>query len=257
MASNGGWEMVNGGVSGSLVRAAQRLVSFALAGYQVALLGCRGLTGALAQMYAVTPDSVVADFGSGNGVQLLSLASFLRVRLCIGLEVSLSHLMAADSNISRAIAALRENGRELRSPIALAPVNIEQISDGLAPVTHIFAYIGCVEMALALSRAVATSTTLKAVCVVILKASQLPYVLDAAQKIAGGYEPLTKSEAVIVLQSFKCPAGKSYNTFLIPVSPGRQLHTARRLLDARNHIKAQHQRLLPLPTTGAGLKVFV
>jgi hypothetical protein len=249
------FDEVPGGISGSLSKGAQAAVAFALAGYRMLLLG-GGRHGGLHEVYRISPRSIVADFGCGSGMQLLALACHLCCELVLGLEVGIPHLVTAEANITRAIARLRKSGKTLRTRIALAFCNIEQVRS-FEPVTHVFCYLGSVEMATALTRAVAHSKTLVAVMVVLLYPTALSLVLDH-QQVEGGYVPSSPTEAVITLESLKCPNGNAYNSYVIPISPGRKLHAAQRLADAEREgrIPHPHPRTFPLPE-GDDLKVFV
>ena len=221
---------VRGGVSGSLAPRHRVLAAHALGGLTVPLFK-DGLTGRLLGPFCVNERSQLGDFGSGDGDQLAAFASVLPAQVVFGFECEPNHLLVSDHYLGQVQAALRAKQLKFRAPIATACCNLAEVKT-FDPLTHIFAYVGCQEIGDAVERAVALSTTLRAVLVVCCHADLIDLVLDHGfSKYGEGYKPDGAGDAILQLASFSCAGSQSmtYTTFLIPVSPQRRAHVLRRL----------------------------
>jgi hypothetical protein len=229
-----------GGISGSLDSMSRVSVAKALAGYYMPLHRSSAY-GRLPEPCALKRWSVFADAGQGSGGVIRALASLVQIELVVGFDISLSHLVSSDNLTAVAERKLRDKGLAYRTRLATGRWNAAQ-GRGYEPITHLYSYIGSRELALAVCRTIATSTTLRAALLVCTHVDLLRYILDAEflverDRLDGfGFVPRQPWQAAMRLCGFKCEQGTAYPTFLIAVSAELQEHV-RQLMARDEHLE--------------------
>jgi hypothetical protein len=219
----------SGGISGNLAPHSRLLAALVLAGYSTPVCGPSEF-GNIPYPYAVDETSVVADIGSGGGALLRALAALLSCLMVIGIDVNTTHLVTSDSLMWLALEALQKKGLTLRSLMLTGCLNAAQ-GGGLEPVTHMVGYVGSVQHANAICRAVARSKTLRVVLIVCTKIDLFKYIVDKEflspelKSLGYGYVPRQPWEAAMRLKGFCCEFGTAYFTFAMCITAERQQHT--------------------------------
>jgi len=168
----------------------------------------------LAKEYWLDKDSIFCDVGSGTGFPVFCFAS-IDIKASVGFDID--PMQVFNSYIRYRVLQNDPNlSAALESKIYFFHGDIERMRE-LDEVTHVFAFVGCPNVMISLTAALARSQSIKVFCPVVPNSDALSEtgLLDEIY----GEEP---GDRVFVLPNMTMSGGRSYKGLVIPISSRRR-----------------------------------
>jgi len=155
------------------------------------------------ELMVIPNESVFCDIGSGMGRPSLTAALF-PFKACLGFDID---NIQVQNSINAQRVVQKQKGSLLISPVKFFQMDARMIRS-LNPTTHAYAFIGYENMIYEVARFVLETTTLKVLCIVVVKSDGM-YSSGLL-----GDEDLQH----VVFTGMKMSSGRSYTGYLIPIS---------------------------------------
>lgn len=173
------------------------------------------LSTSLPEEYAINNESVFCDVGCGTGRPVFYMAT-VSIAASVGFDID---PMQVYNSCQSHVRLERHEGKTNTKILNCENVRLFQMNamdiDDLAPVTHVYSFIGYPRLVSTLTQLVARSLTVKVFIAVVLHANEL--------NNTGIVDDMSD---VTVIHGVRMPAGNAYSAYIIPMTAERR----RRLL---------------------------
>ena len=180
------------------------------------------LTTGLSTEYALNNDSVFCDVGCGTGRPVLYMAS-ISIAASVGFDIDPMQVYNSCQNHARVEKHETKTDTKVLNcdKVRLFQMNAMDIND-LAPVTHVYSFIGYPRLVSTLTSLVCRSPTVKVFIAVVLHANEL---------VNTGI--IDDMSDVTVIHGVKMPAGNAYSAYIIPITDKRRRHYLKEMASPR------------------------